>query len=213
MTAHDKTVLLNTLTRFIEESISPQERRDITCEMCRRLTGFNIEKYLNNTHNNRKLKIKRGNSVENDNYTGVCGEITMDTDCNTIRVHDGTTPGGTIMARADIVPDMSGTDYVVEWQVPTLENNNAWYRKYKSGWVEQGGIFDTPGKGYQTIQLPVEMADTVFSAHVTRAAGTSTSAIDCWIQSPGASLSTTTLVYYVTAQTGLTWRVCGFAKQ
>lgn len=30
-------------------------------------------------------------------------------------------------------------DYVIETQAPTAENNYTWYRKYKSGWVEQGG--------------------------------------------------------------------------
>lgn len=32
------------------------------------------------------------------------------------------------------------TDYVVASQTPTAENNYTWYRKYKSGWVEQGGV-------------------------------------------------------------------------
>lgn len=161
----------------------------------------------------RILQLRRGNTAEHENFTGQIGEITMDTDAKNIRIHDGETPGGTPMARRDEIPDLTPFDYVIEWQMPTAENNNTWYRKYKSGWVEQGGILDTPGKGYQSIQLPVEMADTGFSAQVTRAAGTSTSAIDCWIQSPGASLSTTTLVYYVVTQTGLAWTVCGIAKQ
>lgn len=30
-------------------------------------------------------------------------------------------------------------DYVVEKQDPTSANGYTWYRKYKSGWVEQGG--------------------------------------------------------------------------
>lgn len=30
-------------------------------------------------------------------------------------------------------------DYVVEMQKPTESNGYTWYRKYKSGWVEQGG--------------------------------------------------------------------------
>lgn len=30
-------------------------------------------------------------------------------------------------------------DYVVESQSPTAENGYTWYRKYKSGWIEQGG--------------------------------------------------------------------------
>lgn len=32
-------------------------------------------------------------------------------------------------------------DYVIESQEPTAENNYTWYRKYKSGWVEQGGVY------------------------------------------------------------------------
>lgn len=32
-----------------------------------------------------------------------------------------------------------GADAVIEYQMPTAENNYTWYRKYKSGWVEQGG--------------------------------------------------------------------------
>lgn len=31
-------------------------------------------------------------------------------------------------------------DYVIESQTPTAQNNYTWYRKYKSGWVEQGGV-------------------------------------------------------------------------
>ena len=34
-----------------------------------------------------------------------------------------------------------GGDIVTEWQVPTAENNYTWYRKYASGWIEQGGKF------------------------------------------------------------------------
>lgn len=40
-------------------------------------------------------------------------------------------------------------DYVVEsW----FENNN-WYRKYKSGWLEQGGIYRSPTANPQTVNL------------------------------------------------------------
>ncbi len=205
MTAHDKTVLLNTLTRFIEESISPQERRDITCEMCRRLTGFNIEKYLNNTHNNRKLKIKRGNSTENDNYTGVCGEITMDTDCNTIRVHDGSTLGGTTMARADSVTDMSGTDYVIAWQMPTAANNYTWYRKYKSGWVEQGGVVGcNNGKNY--LSFPIKMQFTEYTTNLTAIVESSTGRI---VQKVGGASNQTTLCVICNSDFSVLWEVCG----
>lgn len=31
-------------------------------------------------------------------------------------------------------------DAVIDYQAPTAENDYTWYRKYASGWVEQGGI-------------------------------------------------------------------------
>ena len=40
-------------------------------------------------------------------------------------------------------------DYVIEFQHPTPENGYRWYRKYNSGWIEQGGHrtfdYNTPG--------------------------------------------------------------------
>ena len=46
-------------------------------------------------------------------------------------------------------------DFVVESQLPTAENNYTWYRKYKSGWVEQGGIYNSAD-----LTFVVEMADS-----------------------------------------------------
>lgn len=34
----------------------------------------------------------------------------------------------------------SGADAVVEYQLPTSSNGYRWYRLYKSGWIEQGGL-------------------------------------------------------------------------
>lgn len=51
----------------------------------------------------RILQIRRGTSAENDNFTGMAGEITMDTTNKTVRVHDGETLGGIALARADAV--------------------------------------------------------------------------------------------------------------
>ena len=36
--------------------------------------------------------------------------------------------------------EVGGADYVVEYQMPTAENSYSWYRLYKSGWIEQGGM-------------------------------------------------------------------------
>ena len=51
----------------------------------------------------RILQIRRGTSAQNDNFTGMAGEITMDTTNKTVRIHDGETLGGIALARADAV--------------------------------------------------------------------------------------------------------------
>ena len=50
-----------------------------------------------------------------------------------------------------------GADAVIEYQMPSADNGYTWYRKYKSGWVEQGGVFS------QTINT----GDTAWSAVLT----------------------------------------------
>lgn len=64
-------------------------------------------------------------------------------------------------------------DYVIESQLPTANNGYTWYRKYKSGWVEQGGYKEISTGGSATISLPVAMVDTNYSAQMTPAANTS----------------------------------------
>ena len=89
----------------------------------------------------KQIQIRRGTTAEHKSFIGAQGEITMDTDKNTLRVHDGKTPGGTPLARegdtSSAHTDM--LDYVVAYQAPSAANNYTWYRKYKSGWIEQGG--------------------------------------------------------------------------
>ena len=66
-------------------------------------------------------------------------------------------------------------DYVIESQAPTAENNYTWYRKYKSGWVEQGGIWSgqvnvAQGRATDvTISLPVNISNTNYNIIVTGA--------------------------------------------
>lgn len=55
---------------------------------------------------------------------------------------------------------LANIDFVVERQEPTAENNYTWYRKYRSGWVEQGGANFV---GNNTVTLPVAMANTGYT--------------------------------------------------
>ena len=48
-------------------------------------------------------------------------------------------------------------DYVVEKQDPTSANGYTWYRKYKSGWVEQGQTKLTLSDAEATYTLPIIM--------------------------------------------------------
>lgn len=56
----------------------------------------------------RQVQIRRGTDEEHKNFTGVVGEVTFDTTSNTIRVHDGKTPGGIPVATVDIVAALTG---------------------------------------------------------------------------------------------------------
>jgi hypothetical protein len=51
------------------------------------------------------------------------------------------------------------SDYVIQSQMPSADNNYTWYRKYKSGWIEQGGYATTSGNTGAQITLPVTMSD------------------------------------------------------
>ena len=53
-------------------------------------------------------------------------------------------------------------DYVVEKQDPTSANGYMWYRKYKSGWVEQGGTVTTASGAATPVTLPIPMTPNQF---------------------------------------------------
>ncbi len=64
-------------------------------------------------------------------------------------------------------------DYVVASQNPTDANSYTWYRKYKSGWVEQGGrMFCSVPADQDTVHtlitLPIEMSDANYNVQITQ---------------------------------------------
>ncbi len=77
------------------------------------------------------------------------------------------------------IATLKGYDYVIESQTPTAENNYTWYRKYKSGWVEQGGYVSQGGGGI-SVSLPVKMSSVNYhiiltGKHDSNTAGSTTS--------------------------------------
>lgn len=57
----------------------------------------------------RVLQLRRGSAEQNNNFTGLPGEITMDMDAKTLRIHDGETLGGFALRRADDAATNTGT--------------------------------------------------------------------------------------------------------
>ena len=47
------------------------------------------------------LQLRRGTTSQNNSFTGAAGELSVDTDKNTLRVHDNSTAGGTELMLAD----------------------------------------------------------------------------------------------------------------
>ena len=46
----------------------------------------------------KQLQLRKGTATEHDTFTGANGEVTVDTTNKTLRVHDGVTVGGTMLA-------------------------------------------------------------------------------------------------------------------
>lgn len=70
-------------------------------------------------------------------------------------------------------------DYVVDFQAPTAENNYTWFRKYKSGWVEQGGKqsfnYTTPNQDKEFVcNLAQPFSSTNYTACINCVGGFST---------------------------------------
>lgn len=149
----------------------------------------------------KQLQLRRGTTVQNDAFTGAIGELTMDTDKNQLRVHDGVTRGGHIFG-----------DTVVEWQVPTAANNYTWYRKYRSGWVEQGGVHTLTANSYNTITLAIEMAN---SNYFVSANYKDVGASDATVRGINTAGYTTTAFYIKVGVNGanyaVVWEVKGMA--
>ena len=151
----------------------------------------------------RQIQFRRGTADEHKNFTGAEGEITVDLTNKTLRVHDGVTAGGTMLARADA---LNGADYVIAWQTPTAENNYTWYRKYKSGWVEMGG--ETTNNA-NSVTLPIEMADTHYTVIRTYEGEGQQSYYPMWVA--GYITKTSTGFTFHSASVKSVWYVSGVA--
>lgn len=109
------------------------------------------------------------------------------------------------MHNVDIV---AKADAVVDYQIPAVENNYTWFRKYASGWVEQGGIITGITNSYTTKTLAVTMPDTNYTficTTIDEFSGTQYA-----VGNP-VSVSTYQIKYSGTGTAKRSWQVSGMA--
>lgn len=109
-------------------------------------------------------------------------------------------------------------DAVIDYQEPTADNDYTWYRKYASGWVEQGGIATTDGSNPTPITLPVEMEDANYIPFIQGRTGSDGYSGATWQIMPvntATSTQTSTKFYAQASITGYSlnfgWHVEGMA--
>jgi len=82
----------------------------------------------------KQVLLRRGNTAVSSAYTGPVGEVTVDTDLDTIRVHDGVTPGG----------HLASSSYMGQTPPISPRENTLWYDeiggrlyiRYNGAWVD-----------------------------------------------------------------------------
>ena len=166
----------------------------------------------------RQIQIRRGTTNEHASFIGAIGEVTMDTDKKTLCIHDGETAGGFPLAHTDEIPNDTTLPESYDFIIETVCNSSGWYRKYKSGWIEQGGYVTGGGANIQ-VSLLQEMTDNNYMINVT---GTLTSTTaGCTTAVNVNNNQTATTYFYVnnfvengaTRANGLAffWQVNGFS--
>ena len=162
-TANIDPTILNQDLNYLMEVI--KDRKDELDDL--------IEKYAEIANKESITTLLARISAIHDEIVAISAQITALGDISTLRssVTTNTNNIGILDTRTTGM-----LDYVIESQSPTADNNYTWYRKYKSGWVEQGGIWTgsiTKDCGQEmsfNIQIPVQMSDTNYVAFAVNSA-------------------------------------------
>lgn len=165
-------------------------------------------------------------SAIHDEIVAIDAKITNLGDISTLRT-DVSTNSNNIATNRDNIATNTGDiatldtrtdgmiDYVIASQYPTAENNYTWYRKYKSGWVEQGGTWTgntVCAQGQEVIvaiSLPITMCNEKFTAN--------SSVVDLFMLPMGMWRNTNSVNFrfgaYTVSRTlsEFTWYVCGIS--
>lgn len=115
-------------------------------------------------------------------------------------------------ADRNLLNTTDNVDIVIESQLPTADNGYTWYRKYKSGWVEQGGLESVTGHASSTtsnITLPIPMTDTNYTAYATINHSGETVGVACQVNKTSATNISLRIAYKENLTRNISWMVVG----
>ena len=112
-------------------------------------------------------QIRRGTTVDNDAFTGAEGELTMDTEDKNVRIHDGITQGGYILAKKSDIPndlfDFKWADHILD--------DVSWLRADTFSW-QDGHMYEAAynhlANDYNPeVSIPAIEADKIYERDAT----------------------------------------------
>lgn len=71
------------------------------------------------------VQFRRGTTTQNNNFTGAVGEISVDTELDTLRVHDGTTAGGFELVNTTAVQSVANKSFTASTFADNLIQGDA----------------------------------------------------------------------------------------
>lgn len=120
------------------------------------------------------VQFRRGTATEHESFTGLEGEITVDTTNDTLRVHDGSTVGGFRLAKySEIIDPSNITAHLIPATADTYDlgtPSKPWRRLYVSAnSVVVGNVTLSSANGSMFIdnELIVTANNTSFSGNTT----------------------------------------------
>jgi hypothetical protein len=109
-----------------------------------------------------RVRLRRGTTAEHASFTGVVGELTVDTDRNTVKLHDGSTAGGLELLRTDKDRGWTRSEHFLNDDAWTKNNKEDLKRIEVHVWGGGGGGADdtnggsgggSGGYGYRVIDI------------------------------------------------------------
>src|SRR6056300_1416513 len=115
----------------------------------------------------KAIQFRRGSTVEHGSFTGLVGELTVDTDKDTLVVHDGSTAGGHALAKSGTNSDITYMSALTSLSVTgtaysaTLTLTDAANIDWNTA---SGQVAKVTLEGNRTLNAPTNLQDGAFYA-------------------------------------------------